>query len=188
MNQRKYRRMNGRQQPRGFFMHAINAALFGGMLFAGMCGALFNASPSHAQTPTVEPAVETITPAVTRSVAQTTADAVQRIAGGVWVKTSYAIAGRWAIVMRGGKSYIEFDDDFKTRRGPDLKVYLSTRAVEQLSDRTVAANAVEIAALKRPRGAQQYEIPARLDLNDYRAVLIHCKRFSHLWGGGNFAP
>jgi len=83
---------------------------------------------------------------------------------------------------------IEFDDDFKTRRGPDLKVYLSKLTVEELTDSTVAANSVEIAALQSHRGAQIYEIPAALDLDDYRSVLIHCKRFAHLWGGGNFGP
>lgn len=149
--------------------------------------ALLTAAPTMAQVAETQ-VVDTVLPVVTRSIAQSTVDAVQTIAAGAWVKSSYAIAGRWSIVARDGKRYIEFDDDFKTRRGPDLKVYLSTRAVEELTDATVAANAVEIAELKRHRGAQVYEIPAALDLADYRAVLIHCKRFSHLWGGGNFAP
>lgn len=152
-------------------------------LMRGALGvALFTAAPVMAQV------VDTVLPVVTRSLAQSTSDAVATIAGGAWVKSSYAIAGRWSIVARGDKRTIEFDDDFKTRRGPDLKVYLSTRRVEELTDATVAANSTEIAALKRHRGAQVYEIPAALDLNDYRSVLIHCKRFAHLWGGGNFAP
>jgi len=159
--------------PRWFMRGTVCVALF---------SALFDASPARAQTSTVE----VITPSVTRHLAQASTDAVQTIAAGAWVKSSYRIAGRWAIVARDGARYIEFDDDFKTRRGPDLKVYLSTRAVEELTDSTVAANSTEVAALKSHRGAQVYEIPAALDLNDYRSVLIHCKRFAHLWGGGNF--
>lgn len=165
------RRDNRRNCRRRFFMRGV------------LGGALLAAAPAQVAETQV---VDTVLPAVTRSIAQSTSDAVQTIAGGVWVKSSYAIAGRWSIVARGGKRYIEFDADFKTRRGPDLKVYLATRAVEDLTDSTVAANALEIAALKSRRGAQVYEIPAALDLTDYRAVLIHCKRFSHLWGGGNF--
>jgi len=152
-----------------------------------VAGALFIAASLHAQ-PARAQVVETVTPSVTRHLAQAAADAARTIATGAWVKSSYRIAGRWAIVMRDGARYIEFDDDFKTRRGPDLKVYLSTRAVEELTDATVAANSLEVAALQSHRGAQVYEIPAGLDLNDYRAVLIHCKRFAHLWGGGNFGP
>lgn len=177
MNQSNHRR---NFRPRFLMRGAAGVAL----LLSAALAAMFAATFAAAQTP----AVETIAPAVTRSLAQSASEAVATIAGGVWVKTSYSIAGRWSIVARGDKRTIEFDDDFKTRRGPDLKVYLSTRAVEALTDGTVAANSTEIAALKSNRGAQVYEIPARLDLNDYRSVLIHCKRFSHLWGGGNFTP
>jgi len=161
--------------PRGF-MRTLTGVLF--------IATVSLASPARTQTSTVE----VVLPALTGHLAQAAADAVQTIAAGAWVKSSYRIAGRWSIVARDGVRTIEFDDDFKTRRGPDLKVYLSKLTVEELTDSTVAANSVEIAALQSHRGAQVYEIPAALDLDDYRSVLIHCKRFAHLWGGGNFAP
>lgn len=171
------RRMNWRINRRNFRPRFLMRGVLG--------GALLTVAPAQVAETQV---VDTVLPAVTRNIAQSVSDAVETIAAGAWVKSSYAIAGRWSIVARGDKRTIEFDDDFKTRRGPDLKVYLSTQRVEALSDGTVAANSTEIAALKHHRGAQVYEIPARLDLAEYRSVLIHCKRFSHLWGGGNFAP
>ena len=112
----------------------------------------------------------------------------ETLAGGDWTNKGYDIHGNWKIVAQNGKRYIVFDEDFKTRSGPDLKVYLSSRSLAALSDKTVASSSVEIAPLKSARGAQQYEIPAHLDLADYRSLLIHCKAFSHLWGGGNIAP
>ncbi len=114
--------------------------------------------------------------------------AAQTLASGEWVNKSYDIHGGWEIVKRGGNHYIVFDENFKTRSGPNLNVYLSPRPLGALSDNTVAPNSVEIAPLKSPLGAQEYEIPASLDLTEYRSLLIHCKTFSHLWGGATIAP
>ena len=112
----------------------------------------------------------------------------ETLAGGTWINKSYDIHGSWKIVARDDARYIVFDEDFKTRRGPDLKVYLSTRTVAEVSDRTVAASSIEIAPLQSRKGAQEYEIPEDLDLADYRSLLIHCKSYSHLWGGADLAP
>lgn len=137
--------------------------------------ALLIIPPAHSQS-----ATEAVIPALTHEAANT-------LAGGRWFKKDYDIHGKWAIVAHDGKRYLVFDDDFQTRRGPDLKVYLSTRPLTALSDRTVAPNSREIAPLKSFRGAQEYELPPDLVLADYRSVLIHCKRYSHLWGGGAIA-
>ncbi|MGI9310197.1 MAG: DM13 domain-containing protein [bacterium] len=110
--------------------------------------------------------------------------AAQEIARGEWTNKGYDIHGAWRIVARDdGVRYIVFDDDFKTRSGPDLKVFLSPRALSEINDRTAAPDSVEIGALQAHAGAQEYAIPADLDLAEYRSLLIHCKAFSHLWGG-----
>ena len=114
--------------------------------------------------------------------------AAQPLASGGWINKSYDIHGNWEITARGDERYLVFDEDFQTRRGPDLKVYLSTLSVAAVRDRTVATSSVEIAPLKSARGAQEYLIPAHLELADYRSVLIHCKAYSHLWGGGEIMP
>jgi len=169
-------------------MNQPNSFLPGGVLGIALLasvpsGAAAQTSPPPPRIP--EAVIETITPAVSRDTAQ---GAMQMLAGGTWVNKGYDIHGRWKIVARDGSRYIEFDRDFKTRRGPDLKVYLSSRPLEALTDRTVAPNSVEIAPLKAPRGAQEYEIPAHINLSEYRSLVIHCKRFSHLWGGGAISP
>lgn len=125
----------------------------------------------------------------------TPSTAAETIASGSWTNKSYDIHGAWKIVARDGASdsqsdnqyFIVFDDDFKTRKGPDLKVYLSEHSFAAVTDDTVTSGSIEIAALKSARGAQEYAIPTHLNLADFRSLLIHCKKYAHLWGGAEIA-
>ena len=148
---------------------------FPGRLLSGVLGIVLLAAPlshAHAQT-------DAEAEAETKS---------ETLASGDWTNKGYDIHGNWKIVAQNGKRYIVFDENFKTRRGPDLKVYLSSRPLASVTDRTVEPNSVEIAPLKSARGAQEYEIPPDLELGDYRSLLIHCKAYSHLWGGAKIVP
>jgi hypothetical protein len=72
--------------------------------------------------------------------------------------------------------------EFATSNGPDVRVYLIA-APDATDDETVKrAGFVELGKLKGNQGDQNYDIPAGLDLNQYRAVTIWCRRF-----GVNFA-
>lgn len=72
--------------------------------------------------------------------------------------------------------------EFVTSNGPDVRVYLIA-APDAADDETVKkAGFVELGKLKGNQGDQNYDIPASLDLNRYRAVTIWCRRF-----GVNFA-
>lgn len=127
-------------------------------------------------------------------VSPTAADEI--IASGSWTPKSFTIEGEWKIVVRQlseenklvTQRFIIFDDKFKTRKGPDLKVFLSPYSVSAVNDKTVTPVAIEIGELKSHRGAQQYEIPADVDLTKFKSLLIHCKAFSHLWGGADITP
>ena len=72
--------------------------------------------------------------------------------------------------------------DFETSNGPDVRVYMV--AAQDASDNATVTKAgfVELGPLKGNVGDQNYELPASLDLNRYRAVTIWCHRF-----GVNFA-
>lgn len=63
-------------------------------------------------------------------------------------------------------------EDFSVRNGPDLFVYLSPDAGGY------AADAVELGTLKATDGAFNYEIPAGLDVDAVRSVVIWCKAFA----------
>lgn len=100
-----------------------------------------------------------------------------------FVKKRYNIKGTWAVTEQDGQSVIQFNDDFKTKGGPDLKLYLSSNSVSDLESGDVARTSLKLGILKSNRGAQSYIIPDDVKLSDYKSVVIHCEAFSVLWGG-----
>ena len=74
----------------------------------------------------------------------------------------------------------EFSDSrtFETSNGPDVRVYLVATEDARDSEGVKKAGFVEVGTLKGNIGNQNYELPATIDLAQYRAVTIWCKRFS----------
>jgi hypothetical protein len=72
--------------------------------------------------------------------------------------------------------------DFETSNGPDVRVLLI--AASDAADNATVQNSkpVELGKLKGNVGDQNYDIPASIDLNQYRAVTIWCNRFSVNFG------
>lgn len=102
---------------------------------------------------------------------------------GQFEKARYKIRGGWEITTVKGVTTITFDDSFKTRSGPDLKLFLSPKSVNAVNGKTAQNGAVKIGILKSNKGEQSYTIPPDIDLSDYKSVLIQCEAFSVLWGG-----
>lgn len=71
---------------------------------------------------------------------------------------------------------------FDTSNGPDLHVYLVAALDASDSAAVRAAETVTLGPLKGNVGDQNYDIPAGVDLDRFRAVTIWCRRF-----GVNFA-
>lgn len=101
-----------------------------------------------------------------------------------FTKKKYKINGDWSIVQEGGKTIIRFSDDFKTKKGPDLKVFLSPQSVGDVTGKTALDGAVTLGVLKSNKGTQDYVIPKGVSLANFSSVLIHCEAYSVLWGGG----
>jgi hypothetical protein len=79
--------------------------------------------------------------------------------------------------LADGKRVLRLNN-FETDNGPDLHVRLI--AADDAKDTASVAKAdfVEVAKLKGNKGAQNYELPEKLDLGKYRVVSIWCNRFS----------
>ena len=79
--------------------------------------------------------------------------------------------------LADGKRVLRLSD-FATDNGPDLHVRLI--AADDAKDTASVAKAefVEVAKLKGNKGAQNYELPEKVDLDKYRVVSIWCNRFS----------
>jgi len=72
--------------------------------------------------------------------------------------------------------------EFETFNGPDVRVYLVAADDVSGSETVTRAGFVDLEALKGDKGHQNYELPGGVDLDQYRAVTIWCRRF-----GVNFA-
>jgi hypothetical protein len=71
---------------------------------------------------------------------------------------------------------------FETSNGPDVRVFLVAAADVADSDTVKTAGHVELGVLKGNIGDQNYDVPADVDLNKYRAVTIWCNRFGVNFG------
>jgi Electron transfer DM13 len=72
--------------------------------------------------------------------------------------------------------------EFETSNGPDVRVYLVAAKDATDNETVTQAGFVDMGAMKGNKGDQNYEISAAIDLNQYQAVTIWCRRF-----GVNFA-
>lgn len=122
-------------------------------------------------------------PAYAESPAQIVQSTVQTSASD-FVKKKYNIKGQWKIVEENGQTLIRFSKDFKTKSGPDLKVFLSPQAISEVTGKTATNEAILLGKLKSNKGTQDYIIPAGVNLVGLSSVLIHCEAYSVLWGGG----
>ena len=100
-----------------------------------------------------------------------------------FVKKRYSIEGSAKIETTSESTQLVFSDDFKTKNGPDLKVYLSKIPLSELSEKDVDGDAIRLSVLKSHRGAQSYTLPTNIDISDYQSVVIQCEAYSVLWGG-----
>lgn len=108
-------------------------------------------------------------------------------ASSTFVKKRYTIKGTWNVTQQNGQKVIQFNDDFKTKGGPDLKVFLSSKTLSELKSGNVEDSSIKLSVLKSNKGAQSYIIPEGVNLSDYKSVVIHCEAFSVLWGGFDIA-
>ena len=77
-------------------------------------------------------------------------------------------------------------EDFRSKNGPDLHVYLSTAAPTSTFAGLGDAEA-HLGALKGNVGNQNYDIPADIDLSQYRSVVIYCRPFKVVFSTAAFS-
>ena len=105
-----------------------------------------------------------------------------KVAEGNFHGVAHETKGVAAIYRLGdGKQVLRFSG-FETSNGPDVQVYLVAAADAKDNETVTKAGFIRVADLKGNMGDQNYDLPAGVDLNKYRAVTIWCRRF-----GVNFA-
>lgn len=114
------------------------------------------------------------------AVAPPPADAQEILHQGTWEARGFDVDGKWKIVRDGGQLYLVLDPTFHTKDAPDLKLYLSTKAAEEIDNRTATEETVLVARLESNRGAQRYPISER-DLGRFKTLVLHNEKYSKLW-------
>jgi hypothetical protein len=98
----------------------------------------------------------------------------------VTVEQDHPTQGQAKIISQNGKRYLEFDQKFTTAQGPDVEILLYRG--QSLPVKLAEKDYLTLAKLQKFNGAQRYEIPANINLDDFQAVGIWCKKFNVTFG------
>lgn len=106
---------------------------------------------------------------------------VQTVASGSFIARSHATEGTVSVLTDGSEQRFLRLTDFATDNGPDVNVYLSTAAPDA-DEGAFDDDFVDLGDLTGNVGDQNYEIPAEVDLSEYRTVVLWCVRFGVAFG------
>ncbi|WP_414544676.1 DM13 domain-containing protein [Nostoc sp. CCY0012] len=119
-----------------------------------------------------QPATQTPT---TRTVASPIAEP------GNFQAAEHPTQGKVSVITEQGKRYLEFDQNFKTDKGPDLFVILHNSDMPPVSG-IQEKDYVNIAPLQKISGTQRYALPDNVNLVNFKSVAIWCRQFNTTFG------
>lgn len=93
-----------------------------------------------------------------------------------------SLTGDWVIVNDGEDNYLQLDDDFVAKKGPDVKVFLSPIESSEITGDNATHGSLFVKLLDNFKGATRIKIPRGTDISDYRSLVFHCEEYSKLWG------
>ena len=126
--------------------------------------------------------------AVTTSGAATPAAAApMTLATGSFHSNAHDTRGMASVIDLGDGRRVLRLTNFATSNGPDVRIYLVAAADVQDNATVKTAGFVELGPMKGNIGDQNYDIPATVDLANYRTVTVWCKRFSVNFGSAPLA-
>jgi len=140
--------------------------------------AVIEASPTPALEDTV-PTPQAVDPQLQPTSEIVSADAEQQVlAKGSFYNLAHLSSGEAVIYQLAGGSRILRLQNFSVDNGPDLYVYLVPADPVPSTSGTEIAGYYTLGRLKGNIGDQNYEIPADLDLSQYKSVVIWCQAFA----------
>ena len=113
--------------------------------------------------------------------------ALMTLAGGSFHSNAHDTRGTATVIDLGDGRRVLRLTNFATSNGPDVRIYLVAAADVQDNATVKTAGFVELGPMKGNIGDQNYDIPASVDLANYRTVTIWCKRFSVNFGSAPLA-
>lgn len=91
---------------------------------------------------------------------------------------AHPASGQVRIAKLGEKTYVRYEN-YKTINGPDVQVWLA----KDLK----GSDYVNLGALKATEGNINYEVPAGVNIQDYRYVLTWCEDFAVLFNSADLS-
>ncbi len=140
-----------------------------------------SAAPSAASSATAS------APAASTEMAQGEAKLLR---SGSFVTGEHETTGTAQIVERAGKRVLELDAAFATTAGPDLVVILH-RSADVIGSTQSPAHSIQpsdwllLAPLQQSSGAQSYEIPDTVNLDEFQSAAIWCRQFNATFGAAS---
>ena len=104
------------------------------------------------------------------------------VATGSFHSNAHETRGNATVIDLGQGRRVLRLTNFATSNGPDVRVYLVAAGDVRDNSTVKSVDHVELGPMKGNVGDQNYDIPATIDLANYRTVTIWCKRFSVNFG------
>jgi hypothetical protein len=120
--------------------------------------------------------------AVSAPAAAAAAAAPTTLAMGKLHSNAHDTKGNATVIDLGNGRRVLRLTEFATSNGPDVRIYLVAAADVQDNATVKTAGFVELGPMKGNIGDQNYEIPATVDLANYKTVTVWCRRFSVNFG------
>lgn len=102
-----------------------------------------------------------------------------------FAKKKYKVAGTVTIIEENGQTILRLSEDFKTKSGPDLKIFLSPLSASDVTGSTATSGALSLGALESNKGGSDYVLPAGVSLSNFQSILVHCEAYSVLWAAAD---
>ena len=109
------------------------------------------------------------------------ADATE-LASGTFVSQEHETSGTATIIELPDGSRTLRLEDFSTSNGPDLHVWMSEKEAGGNWFKYGGGRKAQLGELKANQGSHNYAIPADVELDGLRSVVIWCKRFHVAFG------
>jgi hypothetical protein len=110
------------------------------------------------------------------------------VSSGSFTGLAHKTSGKASVYeTKDGKHLLRLEQ-LNTSNGPDLRVYLVKGTDATANDVVKAGDFVDLGALKGNIGSQNYEIPEKVNLDEYRSVSIWCRRFGVNFAAAPLAP
>ncbi|MEP7232424.1 MAG: DM13 domain-containing protein [Ginsengibacter sp.] len=101
-----------------------------------------------------------------------------------WTNKTYNVTGSWSLQKINDQYFFIIENDFKTSQGPDLKIFLVQKEIDKIdNNESVDTEGIFLGDLTSVTGAQRYAIPKNIDITKYHSIVIHCKKYTVVWGG-----